>query len=294
MKEKYDSIRVEGENAANETLSELESLIVQKDENAIKDYISVRVADLIEQAVPSWVNGGNFPKHEGFLHPETTVRANFFQPPVVIDDHKIYEEVVDALAVYRAVYEGKPMADIIFIAVQRAVSAYLGNNLGQASLAANEAIYGEHAFDAGVVSIKEFRHKAAAVCVERASVAQNMLSFLGVQSSLVASQCTLDEGRAEGHMYNVVTTSKGVCIFDPTNPRLIFKQGTQEVVGYSPELFPLTSEQVQELDLGGEVLVSHVNYDVDEHGKHTPRFGQNRIYRGPKVSGGGRPSSISI
>lgn len=67
--------------------------------------------------------------------------------------------------------------------------------------------------------ISDFKGKNMAACVERAALAQNLMKFLGIDSTYKASQITND-GKREGHAYNLVSHNGKYYIFDATIPKV--------------------------------------------------------------------------
>lgn len=71
-----------------------------------------------------------------------------------------------------------------------------------------------------IVSIKRFKSQNLAVCLEVSSLAQNLLSFLNIESYLVLSKKCWFQGcdNAVGHAYNIVNYEGNYFIFDAANP----------------------------------------------------------------------------
>ena len=134
--------------------------------------------------------------------------------------------------------------------------------------------------DSTAVPLSELRGKQLAVCSEKAAVAQNLLALLGAEAVLIHSdQCRLpSEEREALHAYNLLRTSRGTFLYDPTNPKL-FLDHERHLVNLAPALSPLNQEQVALLQHGGVITVPHD--DLIEQLNGTWQLEQSeRIYGG--------------
>ncbi len=104
--------------------------------------------------------------------------------------------------------------------------------------------------------VSDLRGKNAAMCVERAMVAQNLLKLLGITSYYKCSGI-LKDGNKEVHAYNVVEHQGKYYVFDATIPTVKDEEISPLVAEISEEVF---NELVQTRTREGiSVEVTHFN-----------------------------------
>lgn len=224
---------------------------------------------------------------KGFLHPESNIRRNFIVDPFNVDDPEIYKMLLNTFGEFRSNpnWQGKTLREIAPYAILRTLGNYFGNHWATTNTEGNNRDFylNRSGADSENIHLNEFKGKAIAVCAEKASVAQNLLSFLGYESELVASSdCRLESEEQDdksGHMYNVITSGENHLIFDPANPTLI-KNTDGSVYSASPAFYLIDQPKYDGLMRGGKVQITHNDGDWD--GKQTTKGpDQIRIYGGP-------------
>lgn len=205
----------------------------------------------------------------------------------MVDDPEIYKLLLDSFKEFKDSqnWQGRSLREITPYAILRTIGNYFGNYFSTTNTESlNRAFYWDRgSADSEDVHLNELKGKEFAVCAEKAATAQNLLSFLGYESVLIAStKCRLNTSEQDdqgGHMYEVVTSGENYLIFDPTNPTLVEKEdgGTYTIV---PAFYPLGQMEYKVLMSGGQVEVIHNDATWDGQ-KINKGPDQKRIYGGP-------------
>ena len=69
-------------------------------------------------------------------------------------------------------------------------------------------------------TLADIAHKNAAICVERSMLSQNLLKAIKIDSTLKIAGFINNDGKPDGHAFNVVTDNGKYYIFDSTQPTL--------------------------------------------------------------------------
>lgn len=251
----------------DQVLSEIDGIFKVGDPDERKqkssDFVAERLKALTETSTRKEISLLS-PAYKGFVHPESGIRRNFLVDPFHIDDDELYSVLLDTLGEFResSNWQGKSLREIVPFAVVRAIGKYYGNYWAYNSTEAeNQEFYMERSTATSEdISLKELKGKGFAVCAEKASAAQNLLSFLGYDVELIASSnCRLESPGQDdrgGHMFNVISSESGHYIFDPTNPSLL-EDDQGKVVSFLPANYKITNEEYQGLMSGGQVEVTH-------------------------------------
>ena len=274
----------EAKGSTYEELSaELEEII--HDDEKIREFIRRRVGELESTATPIEISAFANRSYSGFIHPDSRVRRSFMVDPFHVDDAELYFDFVQTLReIMAASQDGSPIRGSIIPAIQHEIARYFGNLTASSSAEdKNREFYSEHSQDgAPNISIKDLKGKRIGVCAEKAAVAQNLASFMGMTSTFIAGGARfIPESKEEFHAFNIVQTSLGQFLFDPTNPKLATDE-ENKVVNYAPAFYPLTVEQVQELMKGGSVSVKHELRVLGKDGAVIREDIQERTYIGPR------------
>ncbi len=118
--------------------------------------------------------------------------------------------------------------------------------------------------------ISNLKGKGAALCVERAALAQNLLQLLGIKSYYKSSGI-IKNGNLEAHSYNLIENEGKYYIFDTTMPNMINDKPNPLIAEIDKESFDLITSPIS--DIGISISTSHYNpyfsknYDVtyDSH-----------------------------
>lgn len=204
--------------------------------------------------------------YEGFIHPDTHIKPAAHVIPFKIDDPAIYNILISKIGgLLRSgeshITEHTPQL------VSDTVSSYLMGFYGRRNPNITHSKYydvrtkmaGEN-FRDNPISIKDLAGHGIAVCVEHASLAHNLLMFLGENVMFVDGKLNIaGDTKGERHAYEIIR--KGLddgILFDPTNP--IDETG-------KAALYPLGIDGFKTLMNGEEIKVGS---------------GENqRIYTGP-------------
>jgi hypothetical protein len=224
---------------------------------------------------------------KGFLHPDSGIRRNFLVDPFHVDDPEIYNLLISTCEEFASNpnWKGRTLREIAPHAVLRTIGNYFGNHWASGNTENNNRSFyldrsSENSDD---IHLNELKGKRIAVCAEKGAVAQNLLSFLGYESQLVAStKCRLespDKPDPGGHMYNIIKSGENQLIFDPTNSSLV-KKDDGSVYTVMPAIYPLSSEGYKSIMSGDQVTVVH-NDGIWDGNQTIKGPDQSRIYGGP-------------
>lgn len=136
------------------------------------------------------------------------------------DIKEVYEKVRSELRKLEDV-------DIINIGeiISKIVNEYFGdfNNVALRSIFyKDESLYDidKPIMECGITKVTDFKGKNAAMCLERAMLAQNILKLLGINSFSKMSSISKN-GVEEAHAFNLVEYEGKYYLFDVTRPTLI-------------------------------------------------------------------------
>ena len=104
--------------------------------------------------------------------------------------------------------------------------------------------------------ISDLKGTGAAMCVERAALAQNLLKSLGINSFFKTSGI-IKNNEKEVHSYNLIEYNGQYYIFDTSIPNIINGQVNPLIAEIDKETFDLLSAPIS--DIGISVTVSHYN-----------------------------------
>lgn len=274
----------------DQVLSQLDELLTIQDDSAretkTSEFVDSRLKLLTENSVARKFSIMS-PPRKGFIHPDSGIRRNFLVEPFHVDDPEIYRQLIMTFKEFKENdnWKGRTLREIAPYAIVRAIGTYFGNHYTTDTTENNNrAFYMDRSgIEAEDIHLKELKGKEIAVCAEKAATAQNLLSFLGYESDLVASsKCRLqspDQDDEDGHMYNIITSGDRHLIFDPSNS-VIVKQSDDEIYTVMPAIYPVDEDGYKGLMNGGQVQVTHQDGIWD--GEQTSKGpAQTRIYGGP-------------
>ncbi|MBI5153123.1 MAG: hypothetical protein HZA36_01555 [Parcubacteria group bacterium] len=266
-------------------LGELEHIVGTTEEEEYK-YIEKRITDLSQNTEEGEVSHVGRKTHKGFLGSKMKIRRNMMVDPLVIDDTVLYKNLLETLQMFKTTpgWEGRTLREIMPHAVQWTLSKYFGNAVaGDNTEIQNREFYLDHTTsESQAISIKELAGKGFAVCAEKGAAAQNLLAFVGLESTLVAStDCRIPtESNEEAHYFILLHTPRGNIIYDPTNPQLTLDRDNK-LISYSPAMYLITEDQARRLISGESITVEHNDIKTNEDGEKT-EIRSNRLYAGPK------------
>lgn len=240
--------RPQGDSVLSQ-LDRVSRLPEREQEREIDRFVRERVALLMERA-PRVTFG--FPDKtvvRGFLHPESLIRVhkNHQTIGIRVDDDQPYRECVKEAVRTKQV----PLA------VQRSIDAYFGTVSSTEKSAAHDrrvAFYTSR-LDGPTPSIRELRDRKTALCVERAALAQNLVTVLGNDSALFWAPVRYRDEEGN-HAFNAVTTVDGRhVLYDPNNPIETY-DASGVVVETTPGAYPISAAQFEDLLRGRQVVVA--------------------------------------
>lgn len=182
---------------------------------------------------------------------------------------------------------GRSLREIVPLTVIRTTGNYFGNHWGDTSTEFdNREFYDDHTniYSEPDIHLNELKGRQIAVCAEKAAVGQNLLSFLGYESTLViSSKCRLnspdrdDEGN---HVYQVVKRDENYIVFNPANP-VIIRKNEGKIHTVLPAYYLINSKEYDNLMKGGQVSVAHHDAIWDGRATKYEKEATTRIYGGP-------------
>ncbi len=115
-------------------------------------------------------------------------------------------------------------------------------------------------------TLADIAHKNAAICVERSMLSQNLLKTIGIDTTFKMGGFINNDGKPDGHAFNVINDNGRYYIFDSTQPTLRNGIVSPIVAEIPKEVYEAVIEPRSEN--GISIRVSHYNplmnkdYDV--------------------------------
>lgn len=262
---------------------------IQKSEDdpaVLEAFISERVKTLLSQSQSTHIGAMGKRIHPGFIHPETEIQRNGLVDPVYINDNEAYNVLFETLLDFKLNpgWKDKTLREMSVSAIQIALGRYFGNPVSYNDTdARNREFYMNHTTaNSKPLSIGEFEGKGIAVCAEKAALAQNLLSFMGMESTMVVGELkeSVEDMPITFHVYNICKTNKGHFVYDPTHPSLQL-DSEEKLISTIPSVYPISAEQFEELMAGGSLSVTHRDFIQDQEGTWQ-QIHYELVYVGPK------------
>lgn len=232
----------------------------ERGSESIPEFVAKRVQELSERSIRKNLNATSEPV-DGFIHPESEVAPTSFGHGVRIDDPEIYISAAEKMEEFQELFPDSKNDESekrrqALLATQYALQEYFGSPFvdPEAERMRDEFFKNKDA----PVSIEYFRGKKSAACLERAAVAHNQLTFLGIENRLVNGVLKTKDG-SENHAFITI----GDRIYDPARPFVVEKPGNLA------EVRPAVMKGADEFFENGSVPVTHKRYKVDEKGDVT-------------------------
>lgn len=280
--------------ARDRVLAEIESIVNEKDDTIRADrtekFVSLRVAELTASSKGRTLTlaNGVGTVESGFIHPDTIIQRQLFVDGLKIDDVEIYRVLIESFRQFKTEpgWANKSMREIAQQAITRTIGVYFGNYTGtKNSEMLNRKFYSEHTTSSSdPISVSEFKGRGMAVCAEKASTTENILTFMGYDSELFMStnnrlnSPNVDE--EDGHLFLVISNENGHFVYDPTNP-VVVSNSDGSFYNAFPANYGISDEQYMSLKDGGQVDVKHTDLIWDGVG-YKPQETKTRVYGGPK------------
>ncbi len=173
--------------------------------------------------------------------------------PCVIGNVRDAYEILSKLLKERKPGNFEELMEIVFETIQTYFGDYQNISERMKNYPDIDMIEGYH-YDIGAVA--NLKGKNAAMCVERAMLAQNLLKLLCIHSFYKASGIMKD-GKLEGHAYNLVEYEDKFYVFDSAIPTIHDDKIYPIVAEVPKEVFEMLSSPSS--DIGYAVSVSHFN-----------------------------------
>lgn len=120
--------------------------------------------------------------------------------------------------------------------VYKIVTNYFGTFENAFKRSSNYKTDDERENDTEIGMVSNLKGQNAGICVERAMVSQNLLKSLGIESYYKASTI-INNGKMEGHAYNIIKYDDKYYIYDATMPRLMDEEITPIITEIPKEVF---------------------------------------------------------
>lgn len=271
-----------------EILAQINLLIKANNQEKIKGFINARLSYLKQHIIKRLeVSALSNQPVEGFIAETTEIKRNMMVNGFVLNDEQVYPMIFEEINLIKTQNQFKNIGLKIMMpqVIYQVISKYFGNFFGNSGIErSNQEFYLDRSTsDSPNISLVELKRKGFSVCAERAALAQNLLSFVGLDSTLIIGKLQLVDGQITNslHIFNVVKSPKGFFIIETTNPSFIFDNGGK-IVAAGPAIYPISESDFIALKTGGSVEITHHNFRQIEDGTCYPEE-EKRIYSGTKT-----------
>jgi hypothetical protein len=271
------------------TLAKVEGIIDMEPEErqrAIDAFIAERLAVFESLPTQPRINLMFNPLHKGPIKAETEISRQMIVDPLCVNDPAIYKTLFDCLIEMKNApgWENVTLRQMLAPAINYALGKYFGNQVSQADTEQrNQIFYMDHAKpDSSHIDLSEFKGKGLAVCAEKSSAGQNLLSLLGIDSEMIMSdKCRMDGVNERAHVYNVIHTDAGYFLIDFTNSRVLQNEASGAAEEYAVSSYKIREEHYRTIMEGGTINVEHEDRIRKADGTIEKKI-SNRVYAGPK------------
>ncbi|MBP3255199.1 MAG: hypothetical protein J6M60_01735 [Clostridia bacterium] len=139
----------------------------------------------------------------------------------------------------------------------------------------NENIDGDNYHDISIL-----KGKNAAMCAERAAMAQNIFSFLGIESYYISGDIEVGEQKGP-HAYNIIKLDEKMFLYDSTARVPIYKDGNY--VASRHFIQEIDSKIGEEPKINTEIETEEYRLDVVANGFEQKKIGTRRYAIGVNV-----------
>lgn len=196
---------------------------VKKQSNMINDFVSQRQLQLENNSIAKTISPIGNMINDGYIHPDTLVNFGGATVPLKFDSKAmsdIYRIFLKQLIEIKQQSE-LSVRQLIPYVIQNTIYDYFKSETPVENHVEARKAYYEELYDKNVefIPIDELKSKGFPLCTERACIAQNIITFVGIDSLLVCSYLQIGEnGKESSHHYNLLKTKNGCFIYDPMNP----------------------------------------------------------------------------
>lgn len=228
-------------------------------------FVHDRVEQLQNEAWSGESIGFDTGNLQGFIGDKTVISPTRMGSGYRLDDHTVYNHIPPLMKTFYNDILSKVGGDATkayinaaFHTAQYVQQQYFGSVAGdlKARYALDLDIIDDDMPTDLVKSVAEVG--TAAVCMERAAIANNTLQILGLKPVLEIGQLTSEKHtKPEDHAYLFVASATGQeYLFDPTNPKLVFDE-SNNLVATTPSLYPV-GDALSVRDPNQPIAGSHV------------------------------------
>lgn len=182
-----------------------------------KKFINDRLQEFINNSMNGEIGLGVNGSYSGFIGSSTELSSNTLFPNMKFDDYSIYEDFFNSFNNDIDTLTNEPA---LISYIQNYIYKYFGNNTSNMF----ERMEAYDTPDWKAVSIKDLKGKNIAACSERSAMAQNLITFMGLDSEIVFGKLN----DSESHAYIIFQPEKNNgfrILYDPMNPVEYEKDG---------------------------------------------------------------------
>lgn len=182
-----------------------------------KKFINDRLQEFINNSMNGEIGLGVNRSYSGFIGSSTELSSNTLFPNMKFDDYSIYEDFFNSFNNDIDTLTNEPA---LISYIQNYIYKYFGYNTSNMF----ERMEAYDTPDWKAVSIKNLKGKNIAACSERSAMAQNLITFMGLDSEIVFGKLN----DSESHAYIIFQPEKNNgfrILYDPMNPVEYEKDG---------------------------------------------------------------------
>ena len=137
-------------------------------------------------------------------------------------------------------------------------------------------IFNQHSISKDYPDISVLKKQNAAMCSERAALAQNIFSFFGIESYYITGEVNTNRER-ENHAFNIIKYNNKMMIYDSSLDVPLFKG--EKIVGYRHYLQEINQGQsIKEISYGNQFETSNYYFKMQNDGKWSKVESGKRYY----------------
>lgn len=225
----------------------------------MKQHVETRLNVLKEKALErKTVMMGTEP-FKGFIGKDTEIKYNESTPGVHLDDDSIFTNLINNVKEMKQTPDWKDVStrQLLPTATNFTINKYFGSLFGGENKQTTD-----NQNETEPKSISSLKEKGTAGSIERSALAQNINSFLGLDSQIIVSEnfkLNIDS-KPEIHAFNEIKNEKGTYISDVSNPSLI-KNAYNEIMNNQPVFYPVLPDKIAAYENHEPIQVKHVDYE---------------------------------
>lgn len=199
----------------------------------LQTQIETRLNKLYKEAPSRTIVGfENMPPLKGIIPKET-----------IIDNGAAYYHIKNNDYIYEFIdiLNNKNITDIntILNNIYTFINYYFGKNGNENK---RQEIFNRNSFDKNYPDISVLRKQNAALCSERAAMAQNLFSFFGIESYYITGEANV-LGEQSSHAFNIINYNGKIMLYDASLDVELYDE-EEKIVGYRHYLQEISSNQL--------------------------------------------------